>query len=163
MRCERLSLPRVEECEPDDRRHDQTDADLGGEPAEVAHGNGCMKEEAKEVAQEEQDPSGESSRAEAAEIGAEGDDECEEDEGHGPVGTEGHAECQCRKHGDGEERRAHQLALGGRVRDREGRDHPDDRAEHLGDDQELVVGRCHCSQVSGGKTSDVTSGPAGRG
>jgi hypothetical protein len=70
-------LAGVEESEPHGEGDGQADADLGGDPAQVAHGDGAMKEETEEVADEQQYPADEAPRAETPEVGADGQDDRE--------------------------------------------------------------------------------------
>ena len=148
---QRLGMAWVEEDEANNDGHDDADTHRGDEPAHFVDGDRTLEEEPEKEAHEHEHSCHHPARAKAPEVGADGQDDGEQNEADDPVSPESDSERQCRDHGNGEKQSGDQLALGPWVDHAERRDHPDDGAHQHDDDQVLMVGQRHLDRFSGGE------------
>ena len=138
---ERLGPVRPEEGDPGEDVDREAHADLGGDPARLARRDAAVQVEADEVADEQHHPGEGSARPETPEVDAHGHEDRHGGQAQGPVAAERGAQEQRRDHRDGRVEHGDQLAAGGLVDDRDGREQSDESADHHGDQQVRVVRR----------------------
>src|SRR5580704_10875204 len=102
----------VEESESHGGGDPETDADFGGQPTQVTEHDGAVQGETNEVADEEQLPSQRTPRAETATVGAQRQNQRNDDQSGNAMAAEGDPESQGRDDGDGDQKERDHLTLG---------------------------------------------------